>query len=64
MKRKRLSEKDYEVDLSHEEKRLLQRDETILNQVQHNVEHTRSSFLDTAQFIPTRAPVGESTFFL
>lgn len=64
MKRNRLSEKDYEVDLSHEEKRLLQQDETILNQVQHNVEHTRSSFLETAQFTLTRAPVGESIFFL
>lgn len=64
MKRRKLSEKDYEVGLSHEEKTLLQQDETILNQVQLNVEDTRSSFLETAQFTPTRAPVAESIFCL
>lgn len=38
-------------------------DETNLNQVQLNVEDTRSSFLETAQFTPTGAPVGESISF-
>lgn len=53
---KRLSE-DCEVDLSDEGTRLLPQDETILNQVQHNVGDTRSSFLETAEFTPTVAPV-------
>lgn len=53
---KRLSE-DCEVDLSDEGMRLLLQYETILNQVQYNVGDTRSSFLETAEFTPTVAPV-------
>lgn len=59
---KRLSE-DCEVDLSDEGTRLLPQDETILNQMQHNVGDTRSSFLETEEFTPTMAPVCESIFF-
>lgn len=59
---KRLSE-DGEVGLSDEGTRLLPQDEAILNQVQHNVGDTRSSFLGTAEFTPTVAPVCESILF-
>ena len=64
MKRKRLWERDYGGDLGHGGKRLHQQDETALNQVQHDVKDTISSFLETVQFTPTRAPACGCIFFL